>query len=370
MFERTALDENWNNLIVHLTGAHLLQTKEWAEVKAKVGWKASPLVWRNASGGIVAGALLLTRSARLTRLGPEISICYAPRGPLLDWKDRELAGIVINDLQGIASEQKALFLKIDPEMRLGTGVPGSSDSCEDADGNAILESMKGSGWRFSASQIQFRNTFWIDLTASPEAWLGRMKQKTRYNIRLAERKGVQVRSGTVDDLPLLYRMYAETSLRDGFVIRPEGYYHHIWQTFMQNQMAQALIAEVEGQPVAGLMLLYFGKTAYYLYGMSRPAHREKMPNHLLQWEAMKRAQAAGCTRYDLWGAPDRFEEADSMWGVYRFKEGLGGTVVQTLGAWDYVCRPFAYLLYTRIAPAVLELMRRRGKSRTRQEVGL
>ncbi len=362
------MDANeWNRIMAALPQSHLLQTWQWGQIKALNGWQALPQVWRDDQGTPQAAALVLER-----RLGPGglWRILYAPRGPLLDWQDESRRQQVLDGLQSLARQRKATFIKIDPEVVVETGLPGSEEAQPDSVGQQLRRELQRRGWRFSVEQIQFRNTFWIDLTASPEAWLGRMKQKTRYNIRLAERKGVQVRSGTVDDLPLLYRMYAETSLRDGFVIRPEGYYHHIWQTFMQNQMAQALIAEVEGQPVAGLMLLYFGKTAYYLYGMSRPAHREKMPNHLLQWEAMKRAQAAGCTRYDLWGAPDRFEEADSMWGVYRFKEGLGGTVVQTLGAWDYVCRPFAYLLYTRIAPAVLELMRRRGKSRTRPAVGL
>jgi len=89
-----------------------------------------------------------------------------------------------------------------------------------------------------------------------------------------------------------------------------------------------------------------------------------MPNYLLQWEAMKRAKVRGCSLYDLWGAPDEFNEADSMWGVFRFKEGLGGEVVRTLGAWDYPARAFWYWTYTRIIPRVLDVMRRRGRART------
>ena len=84
--------------------------------------------------------------------------------------------------------------------------------------------------------------------------------------------------------------------------------------------------------MAAIFLFYFGGRAYYLYGMSREAHREKMPNYLLQWEAMQRAKTAGCTIYDLWGAPDEFDESDSLWGVYRFKQGLGGRVLRTIGA--------------------------------------
>jgi len=103
--------------------------------------------------------------------------------------------------------------------------------------------------------------------------------------------------------------------------------------------------------------------------MSRSTHREKMPTYLLQWEAMKRAKEKGCRVYDLWGAPDVFDESDSMWGVYRFKEGLGGKVARTMGAWDFAPTPFWYKLYSEFIPRVLDVMRSRGKARTKQSLG-
>ena len=129
------------------------------------------------------------------------------------------------------------------------------------------------------------------------------------------------------------------------------------------------IAEVDNEPVAAIFVFYFGGRAYYVYGMSRRVHREKMPAYLLQWEAMKRAKARGCGVYDLWGAPDKFDESDSMWSVYRFKEGLGGKVVRTLGAWDFASNPFWYKLYSEIIPRLLYVMRSRGKARTKQSLG-
>jgi lipid II:glycine glycyltransferase (peptidoglycan interpeptide bridge formation enzyme) len=213
-----------------------------------------------------------------------------------------------------------------------------------------------------------------------------MKQKTRYNIRLAEKKGISLRVGKIEDLPMLYKMYAETSLRDKFVIRDQGYYQTVWSTFIENQWpstsnlrspitnyqlpsAEPLIAEVNNDPVAAIFIFYFAGRAYYVYGMSRAAHREKMPGYLLQWEAMQRAKVKGCSVYDLWGAPDVFDESDSMWGVYRFKEGLGGKVVRTLGAWDFAPNPFWYKLYSEIIPRLLDVMRSRGKVKTRQSLG-
>jgi lipid II:glycine glycyltransferase (peptidoglycan interpeptide bridge formation enzyme) len=167
-------------------------------------------------------------------------------------------------------------------------------------------------------------------------------------------------------------MYAETSVRDGFVIRDEEYYKTAWGIFMQpggQPSAVPLIAEVHGEPVAAIFLFMFAGRAYYVYGMSRNLHREKMPTYLLQWEAMKLAKAGGCTAYDLWGAPEIFDESDSMWGVYRFKEGLGGEVVRTLGAYDFVPNQLWYKLYAEVMPRILNAMRSRGKERTKQGLG-
>jgi lipid II:glycine glycyltransferase (peptidoglycan interpeptide bridge formation enzyme) len=237
---------------------------------------------------------------------------------------------------------------------------------EDPLGTAVTGELRAAGWQFSPEQIQFRNTIQMDLTHSQEELLGGMKQKTRYNIRLAERRGVSVRPGSLQDLDLLYQMYAETSLRDGFVIRDPAYYQGVWSILMLAGLAEPLIAEVEGQAVGAVMIFHFAQKAWYFYGMSRDSHREKMYTYLLQWEAMRRAQDAGYRLYDFWGAPDDFNPDDSMWGVYRFKEGFGGQVVRTLGAWDLPVRPLLYRMYTRVLPRLLALMRRQGRERTQQ----
>jgi lipid II:glycine glycyltransferase (peptidoglycan interpeptide bridge formation enzyme) len=171
-------------------------------------------------------------------------------------------------------------------------------------------------------------------------------------------------------------MYAETSVRDGFVIRDEGYYQAVWSLFQSDAgggtsqpLAEPLIAEVDGEPVAAVFVFHFAGRAYYVYGMSRETHRDKMPNHLLQWEAMRRAKSVGCTTYDLWGAPEQFDESDGMWGVFRFKEGLGGEVVRTLGAWDFAPSRMMYRIYTRLLPRLLGLMRARGRARTQEQIG-
>ncbi len=204
----------------------------------------------------------------------------------------------------------------------------------------------------------------IDLAQDEAALLAGMHPKTRYNIRLAARKGVTVREGRLSDLDLLYHMYHETAQRDGFIIRSLEYYGDAWGSFIQAGLGQPLIAEVESQPVAALILFHFAGTAFYFYGMSRNLHRDKMPNQLLQWEAMRWAKQHGCTTYDLWGAPDTLDPSDPMHGVYRFKQGLGAQFVRHIGACDYTPLPPLYWLYTVAMPRVIALMHKQHERRT------
>ncbi len=360
----------WNSQIARLPGAHILQTWEWGKLKEAYGWQMLPQVWQDPHGAVKAAAMVLQRTISLGGLAARLRVLYVPRGPVLDWSDQPWRERVLDDLQLLARKRGAIFIKMDPDIVIASGIPGDPGEQANEIGQAVVTQLSRRGWLFSSEQIQFKNTVLLNLACSEDELLGRMKQKTRYNLRLAERKGVKIRLGTQADLSGLYRMYAETSVRDGFVIRPEAYYQQVWQTFMQQGMADALIAEVEGEPIAGLFLFHFAGKAWYLYGMSRQAHRETMPNYLLQWAAMRRGKELGCTTYDLWGAPDEFAETDSMWGVFRFKEGLGGEVARTLGAWDFPARTWLYPLYTRLLPRLLDILRRRGKARTQQEVSL
>ncbi|MBI3164086.1 MAG: peptidoglycan bridge formation glycyltransferase FemA/FemB family protein [Chloroflexi bacterium] len=373
--------DSWNQIISNLPDPHFLQSYEWGQVKAKYGWSAYYAVWTedgkfqvtsdlqtitNYQLPITASALILKRTAFR-----RFSIFYAPKGPLMDWTNESLRKRVLDDLQSFAKKQGAIFLKLDPDVVLGRGVPARVDEVTENSGQAVMSDLKRRGWVESSDQIQFRNTVMVDLSSSEEDILMRMKQKTRYNIRLAKKKGVTVRVGKLTDLPMLYKMYAETSVRDGFVIRDEEYYMTVWKLFMSaaissQPLAVPLIAEVDGEAVAAIFLFMFAGRGYYVYGMSRNAHREKMPTYLLQWAAMKHAMAHGCLTYDLWGAPDVFDESDSMWGVYRFKEGLGGEVVRTLGAYDFAPSKFWYSMYSDVMPRVLNFMRSRGKEKTKQ----
>jgi peptidoglycan pentaglycine glycine transferase (the first glycine) len=327
----------WNTALMALPYRHVLQSWEWGQFKSRWGW--SPRYFINEEH--TAAALVLRRTFSPLKL----NILYVPKGPVLDYSDRALVDRVLGDLIVVAKRDRAIFIKIDPDLA-------------ELDRPILLDR----GWRFSAEQIQFRNTMLIDLTRSEDDLLAAMKPKTRYNVRLAQKKGVTIRLGDLSDLDRLYQLYAETAQRDGFIIRPIDYYRDAWGSFIRSGLAQPLIAFVEQEPVAGLILFRFADRAWYMYGMSSNLHREKMPNHLLQWEAMRWSKMQGCAVYDLWGAPDELNESDSMWGVYKFKDGLGADFAPHVGAHDFVVSRWGYWLYTQAMPRVLNVMRRRHRT--------
>jgi peptidoglycan pentaglycine glycine transferase (the first glycine) len=336
--------ERWNDAVVRQPAAHVLQSYEWGEFKSRHGWKPFRLLFVSRGAEVAAVSVLMRRLPRVPW-----SVMYAPKGPCLNYDNPGLLPMVLDGLEELCRERRAIFLKIDPD------VP--------ADRSDVTRLLKERGWRASAEQIQFRNTMLVDLRPSEEELLGAMKSKWRYNVRLARRRGVEVVEGGMSDLPLFYEMYTATSARGEFIIRPFSYYADAWGTFVSQERARLLLARYEGEVLGGLILFHFGNKAWYMYGASTDRHRNLMPNHLLQWEAMRWAKADGCAFFDMWGAPDVMDESDPMWGVYRFKEGFGGEFTSYVGAYDFPASRFVYWLYTAVMPRFLDLLRWRHRRR-------
>ena len=298
----------WDSALLALPNPHILQSWTWGEFKSRHGWHATRLLFKE-KGETVAAASVLRR--KLPRL--PLSILYVPKGPALDWTRVGLAERILQELARLARRERALFIKVDPDVYYPEGVPDFSPRPARAVETARM--LESQGWRTSGEQIQFRNTLLLDLERSEDELLAAMKQKTRYNVRLAARRGVIVRSIGAGDsaagrhaerdaaLSLFYKLYAETGDRDGFAIRPPEYYRDAWGTFVEGGFARLFLAEAEGEALAGLMLFSFGPTAWYMYGASSNRQRQRMPNYLLQWEAIRWAREQGCTLYDLWVLP-------------------------------------------------------------------
>ncbi len=314
------------------------------------GWSIERLAFERG-GTVVALASLATRT-----MGP-LQVMVVSKGPALDYSDIDLAREVWNELARRAKGFGVIWLKIDPDVIAATGLPASADDRQDKRGSEVIDLLKTEGWRFSDSQVQFRNTLTIDLSRSEDELLAAMSGNTRRKVRVAYKKGVEIRPATIEDLPLLYQLYRVTGERDKFLIRPLEYYQRAWREFMSAGLAHGLIAEYRGQALAHVILFHFGRKCWYFYGASSNEERERMPNYALQWAAIKWAKTQGYAVYDMWGAPDIFDESDRMWGVYQFKRGFRGQLVRHIGAWDFAPQPWLYHTYAGVMPRLLSLMR-------------
>ncbi len=314
--------------------AHILQAARWGALKSHFGWSVERVALRRG-GEIIAGAQVLYRRLPFG-LG---SIAYIPKGPIADWSDREAVSLLLVALDEAAKARGAVLLKVEP------------DAEDTPRWRARLREM---GFVPSPQTVQPPRTILVDISPDEDAILAAMKQKTRYNIRLAFRKGVEVRRGTEADLDDFNRLMQITGRRDGFGVHAPEYYRKAYELFAPVGRIALLMAYYRGRPLAGLMAFAHGKRAWYLYGASSNEERSRMPTYALQWEAIRWARERGCVLYDLWGVPDEDEEVleaeftkrrGGLWGVYRFKRGFGGRLVRHLPAWDRVYKRPIYSLY-------------------------
>jgi lipid II:glycine glycyltransferase (peptidoglycan interpeptide bridge formation enzyme) len=308
----------WDAFIALQPDAHLLQTSMWGELKDKFNWQPERVVSGNS------GTQILFRTLPLG-----FTMAYIPKGPVgTDWV------ALWPRVHAVCRNNRAIFLRVEPDLEDNTelNIPD------------LLPGFVPVG-----DTIQPRQTIYIDISGSPEDWLARMKQKARYNTRLAEKKDVSVIE--CEDFEAFDQLMKATGNRDGFGVHSIDYYRTAYRLFRKKGKVALLQAAYEGKPLAMLMVFAQGKRAYYLYGASGDEERQRMPTYLLQLEAMKWASRMGCIEYDLWGIPDAPEEeleanfetrSDGLWGVYRFKRGLGGRIYRSCPGYDYIYQPQLY----------------------------
>ena len=327
----------WDDFVARHPAGHILQTPAWGQLKESFGWRSQWVTLAGDPGQIAAGALALYRPLPLG-LG---RIAYVPKGPLLDWEySGGVAEALMSALHRAARKQRAILHKLEPDL---------------PDAPQWRARLRALGFRPSPQGVQPRRTLIVNLEAEEEDILRAMKQKTRYNVRLAARKGVAVRQGRGEaDLALFNALMSATAARDDFRVHEPAYYRRAWELFAPAGRAALFLAEFEGAALAGVMVFALGARAWYFYGASANERRNLMAPYALQWAAMRWARGRGCRTYDLWGVPDEDKatleaefthRSDGLWGVYRFKRGFGGRLTRSVGAWDKVYRPGRYALY-------------------------
>jgi len=314
-------EKEWQKFIQQDSSAHILQSAQWGALKADFGWTPYYFLQDHC------GALVLLKDIPLG-----FKVAYIPKGPVGKRWDS-----LWEELDDFCRKEHVVFLKVEPDQW-------------DSEGKTIQQLLPD--FCAEARTVQPRCTIVVSLQGTEEEWLGRMKQKTRYNIRLAQKKEVTVAES--DRVDVFNELMHATGERDEFGIHEDEYYRRAYDLFKPQGSCSLLIASYKDAPLAGLMVFRRGKRAWYLYGASNNMERNRMPTYILQWAAMQWGKKNGCEEYDLWGIPDAPEDilekdftsrSDGLWGVYRFKRGFGGEIKRTVGAWDKVYNKPLYAAY-------------------------
>jgi peptidoglycan pentaglycine glycine transferase (the first glycine) len=334
----------FNQFVAGHPKGHLLQTWEWGEVKARTGWEPIRLLLYKDDEPIAALSML---KRKIPGIGK--SILYAPRGPVALLDDYEAMDQLWQAVRQIGRDQGAIMLKIDPD------VPVSEDN--------FVSYLEKAGFRPAKTAEGFEGTqprfvFRLDISPPEEELFAAFHSKTRYNIRLATRRGVTVRiTNSKEDLKTFYEVLKVTAERDGFLIRNYDYFATLWDLLVERGLASVFLAEYEGKVIAGTLALVLGDKAWYLYGASSNEHRNVMPNYLLQWEMIKWAKEHGCTMYDFRGVSGDLSEDNPLYGLYRFKKGFNGEFTEFVGEYDLVLSPFYYHLWNVAEPLYYKNLR-------------
>jgi peptidoglycan pentaglycine glycine transferase (the first glycine) len=330
----------WDAFISASPNGHLLQSWGWGELKASAGWH--PLrfaLWDTQREQIVVAAQVLRRTPLHLPLALG-HLAYIPKGPVFDRSSHDVSNLFqtfFAQLHSMLIKQGALALQVEFAGEL-----------ESQDSKMLIRDQQAMHFH-RVQAIQPGRTIVLDLTPDEDTLLAQMKEKWRYNIRLAVRKGMQIRvAETVEDVESWYDLLQTTSIRDQFGIHTLEYYRRAWQIFAPRKQARLLLAQYNGQLLAGIFVGLMAKQAIYLYGASSNEQRQLMPNYLLQWEAIRWAKQAGAATYDFWGIPETDEQSEAMAGVYRFKSGWGGKIVRFPGNYEYMYRPLTMRLLSKV----------------------
>lgn len=338
--------EIFNKFLAQAFKGHILQSWEWGDLKGKGEWRPYRILVENEEKQPVAAISLLER--RIPGLGK--TIFYAPRGPVGDIYDEKLMDFLFGEVKKLAREKGAIFLKIDPDV-----------SKEDSIFKEYLRTRgfvaAGKGEGFEGVQPKF--VFRLDLEPDAETLFNNFHAKTRYNIRLALKKGVEIKDNCgKDELSVFYQILKETTERDKFLVRPYSYFEEMWDCLVPSGQMKIFMGYYEGKPIAGTLALLFGDKVWYLYGASSNSYRNVMPNYLLQWTMIQWAKENNCKLYDFRGVSGDLSEDNPLYGLYRFKKGFNGIFTEFVGEYDLVFSIPYYKLWTTLEPFYQKNIRR------------
>lgn len=310
---------------------NIMQSLCWPRVKRN--WQYEALIYRQGSQ-IVGTMLILMRRVPIL----DQTLLYAPHGPVCDYTDMKALRGLMAGARDLARQVNAYLFRIDP--------------CIAANDQAAVNRFLNLGLTHidnppEFSTIQPRNNYMLDIAGkTEEELLGSFHPKWRYNIRLAQRRGVTCTACGAERLDDFYRLLVETGKRDGFPIRSKEYFAHMLDGLGSH--ARLFICDYQGKPVSAALATHYAGVTCYLYGASSNEYRNVMPNYLMQWTMIRSALARGDHIYDFQGIPCYDQPDSPHYGVYRFKKGFNGHVVTYAGEFDLCLHPVTKTVVDRL----------------------
>jgi len=383
-------ENQWDEFIASNPNGSFLQSWNWGEFQESFGRK----VWRLAlkeNDEIYLAALIIKQDLPLRR-----SYLYCPKGPLINPKfstlpagrpayhpsgagrlvyrlsragrlvyrpsgagrlvyrlsragrqipNSKLISLFFEEVRKLAQKEKVVFLRVDPVINFP---------------NSLYKKIF-----YPTKPTQPQHSLILDISKNEEEILAQMKQKTRYNIRLAKRKGIEIKKisrPNNQEIQTFLNLTIQTSKRDKFKSHPAEYYRKMLKILSRNSMIKLFFAEYQKKVIAANIVVFFSNQAVYLHGASSNEYRQMMAPYYLQWEQIKEAKKLGCQSYDFWGIEKQSPvtspqpqaaQARSAWaGITRFKKGFGGEEISYPESYDLIFKPIQYIIY-RIARKII-----------------
>ncbi len=312
--------EEYENFIASHPKGHFLQSYAWSKQKPEWTWEG--MIVRGEDGAIRGAMSVLIRKTPAL----PYSIMYGARAPVCDIHDEKTLSELLEGAKKLAAKYHAYVFKLDPDI-----------SIEDTEFSDIMTRLgfrhRDTGKNFSGIQPRF--VFRLNVEGRDEEELmASFHTKTRYNIRVAERKGVEIKLCGNEAVGDFSDMMLETGVRDGFVVRNREYFENMLKNLGDN--CRLYMAYSGETPIAGTLAIHYGDKVWYLYGASSNKYRNLMPNYLLQWNMIQWAVELGCRIYDFRGVSGDLSEDNPLYGLYRFKKGFNGDFVEFTGEYDYI----------------------------------
>lgn len=306
------------------------QSLEWGKVKTN--WIKEVILSEDKDGNIRGSLCVWIR--KIPIFG---NIMYSARGPVCDLYNEEIIADLVEGANLLSKKYKAFVLRVEPDIL----------KTDEEFRKIILKygfKIKDDSKDFK-DEIQPRFVFRLDIKGKTEDEVfSAFHQKTRYNVRLATKKGVVIKEGTKEDLKDFHRIMIETGERDNFIIRSLSYFEKMFDELAPKHM-KLLMAYHENEPIAGIIPIMYGNKVWYLYGASSNKHRNLMPNYLLQWTMIQEAIAKGADMYDFRGVSGVVDESHPQYGLYRFKKGFNAEFTEFIGEIYIPYKPLIYKIY-------------------------